>query len=122
LANPSAELCLWVCYLAAAWLVARSITCAAYTSQFTRSYLWLNREAPVFRGILLAGPNLPAIVSRWSADEFIETIRTGVNPSGNPLNPDTMPWQNFSAAYTDEELRAIYEYIRVLPSRAEPSA
>lgn len=71
-------------------------------------------------GFVPAGPNLPAIVSGWSADEFVETLRTGVNPSGNSLDTETMPWQNFSAAYTDEELRALYEYIRVLPPRVEP--
>lgn len=57
------------------------------------------------------GPNLPAIISRWSADRFVETIRTGVDPFGHSINPETMPWQNFSAAFTDEELKAIYEYI-----------
>ncbi len=69
-----------------------------------------------------SGPNLPAIVSRWSADEFVETMRTGVDAFGHPINPETMPWQDYSAAYTDEELKAIYEYIRSLSPAQEPSA
>lgn len=62
------------------------------------------------------GPNLPAIVSQWSPDEFLETIRTGTDPFGNDLDPDTMPWREYSTAYGDEELTAIYEYIRSLPA------
>jgi hypothetical protein len=57
------------------------------------------------------GPNLPAIVSGWSSEEFIGTMRTGVDPYGHSVNPDTMPWQSYSAAYTDDELEAIYTYI-----------
>ena len=57
------------------------------------------------------GPPLPPIVSRWSAEEFVTTIRTGVDPNGHSLNSDIMPWQDYSAAYTDAELEAIYTYL-----------
>lgn len=57
------------------------------------------------------GPNLPVIVSGWSSAEFIETMRTGVDPYGHKVDPETMPWESYAAAYTDEELEAIYEYI-----------
>lgn len=57
------------------------------------------------------GPNLPVLVGEWTADQFIETMRTGVDPYGREIDAGTMPWDDFSAAFTDEELRAIYEYI-----------
>jgi mono/diheme cytochrome c family protein len=64
------------------------------------------------------GPNLRALLAQWSEEEFVQTIRTGVDPYGNAVNPDTMPWQSFSAAYGDNELQAIYVYIRSLPPGA----
>ena len=65
------------------------------------------------------GPHLPAIMAPWSADEFVETIRTGVDPYGNDLDPEAMPWQNYAAAFDDEDLEAIYTYIHSLPLAAE---
>ena len=60
------------------------------------------------------GPSLPAVVPQWSADEFVETMRTGVDPSGHSMDRELMPWDDFSDAYSEEELAAIYEYIRTL--------
>ena len=60
------------------------------------------------------GPNLPAILSTWSAEEFIATIRTGVDPTGHRLDAAKMPWDDFAAAYSDEELRAIYTYLKTV--------
>jgi mono/diheme cytochrome c family protein len=65
-------------------------------------------------GFAPAGPNLLAIVSQWDAGQFVETMRTGIDPYGNTINPETMRWQAFSAAFTDEELKAMYEYIHNL--------
>lgn len=61
------------------------------------------------------GPNLLAILAQWSAEEFVTTIRTGVDPYGHALDPETMPWQAYATAFEDEELEAIYAYIRTLP-------
>jgi cytochrome c553 len=60
------------------------------------------------------GPNLTVLVPKWSQADFVKTIRTGVDPSGKSLNPDYMPWKEFSAAYTDDELGAIYQYLHGL--------
>ncbi len=60
------------------------------------------------------GPNLTVSVTQWSESEFLRTIRTGNNPGGHALNPEMMPWKEFSAAYTDDELKAIYAYIHGL--------
>lgn len=67
------------------------------------------------------GPNLPVILSRWSADDFVETMQTGIDPNGHTLDRERMPWPNFAAAFSKEELRAIYEYIQTLSSAAAPS-
>jgi mono/diheme cytochrome c family protein len=60
------------------------------------------------------GPNLTLIVPRWTREEFLTTIRTGRDPNGYNLRPDLMPWQEFSAAYSDGELGALYDYLHQL--------
>jgi hypothetical protein len=65
-------------------------------------------------GFVPVGPPLPPVVASWSAEEFITTIRTGVDPSGHSIDDEQMPWTIYSAAFTDDELLAIYEYLRVL--------
>ncbi|HEX8684557.1 MAG TPA: c-type cytochrome [Ardenticatenaceae bacterium] len=65
-------------------------------------------------GFTPVGPNLRAVVPNWSAEDFINTIRTGVTPEGNELDPAEMPWPEVSRMYSDEELQTIYEYIRQL--------
>jgi mono/diheme cytochrome c family protein len=58
------------------------------------------------------GPNL-RIVKGWTAEEFVRTIRTGVDPSGHELLP-VMPWRTI-ARLDDTELNAIYAYLVSLP-------
>jgi mono/diheme cytochrome c family protein len=55
-----------------------------------------------------AGPNL-RVVQGWTAEEFVQTIRTGVDPSGHELSP-VMPWRTI-ARLDDTELNAIYAYL-----------
>ena len=55
-----------------------------------------------------AGPNL-RVVKGWTAEEFVRTIRTGVDPSGHELSP-VMPWRTI-ARLDDTELNAIYTYL-----------
>jgi len=54
--------------------------------------------------------------------EFQYTIRTGLDPDGDrsPLPPllQVMPWPVY-AKLSDRDLRAIYEYLRAIPSRAD---
>lgn len=52
-------------------------------------------------------------VGLWTANEFIATLRTGVTPEGKRLNNGDMPWQ-MTAQYTDEELAALYLYLKSL--------
>lgn len=66
-----------------------------------------------------AAPPVPGIgpgseVSFWSEVDFIHTIRTGVTPAGHSLT-DFMPWKDFGHM-TDDELKALFLYLRSLPA------
>ena len=53
-------------------------------------------------------------LSAWSEQDFINTMRTGVNPLGRSLNEE-MPWKNFGQM-TDDELKAVWMYLQSLPA------
>ena len=50
---------------------------------------------------------------KWKEADFINTIRTGVTPEGNNLDPENMPWKSF-AKLTDDELKAVWLYLMSL--------
>jgi mono/diheme cytochrome c family protein len=64
-----------------------------------------------------AGPNLTPTgeVGAWAQEQFITTIRTGVNPAGRQLSDD-MPWKVFKNM-TDTDLGALYAYLHSLPAK-----
>jgi len=66
------------------------------------------------------GPNLSA-VKGWTQEQFITTLRTGVDPNGHALNNKLMPWQNVGRM-DDEELAALYAHIISLPITTAQSA
>jgi len=51
----------------------------------------------------------------WSEADFVRAMRTGRRPDGSQLD-DTMPWQYY-AQMSDLELKAIWEYLGVVPAR-----
>lgn len=51
----------------------------------------------------------------WTNADFINTIRTGITPSGRVLNPVEMPWKQLTN-YSDDELKAISLYFESLPT------
>jgi len=53
------------------------------------------------------------LVKGWKLEEFVATMRTGVDPNGHEISKE-MPWQPIGRM-SDEELRAIYEYLTHLP-------
>jgi hypothetical protein len=55
-------------------------------------------------------------LSGWSEADFIHTLRTGIRPGGSQLRAP-MPWQ-IAGQMTDDELGAIYRYLRSLPTLA----
>ena len=50
----------------------------------------------------------------WSESDFINTLKSGVTPEGKLLNPEFMPWNRFGFM-TDDEIKAIWLYVRALP-------
>jgi hypothetical protein len=52
-------------------------------------------------------------LGRWSEDEFVRALQTGVRPDGTQLSP-AMPWR-ITAAMEDDELRAMWMFLRSLP-------
>jgi cytochrome c553 len=54
-------------------------------------------------------------IGKWSEADFVKTMRTGVTPSGDELNP-FMPWPKL-ARMTDDDLRALYRYLQSIPPR-----
>ena len=65
--------------------------------------------------ISLISPNLTpgGELGFWVEAQFVETIRTGVTPSGHQFN-EHMPWEQFKLL-TDDELKAIFAYLQSLP-------
>jgi mono/diheme cytochrome c family protein len=59
-------------------------------------------------GVIPTTPGL-AHVQTWSAEQFIATLRNGVDPYGHALGTE-MPWRSFGKM-TDEDLTAVYEYV-----------
>jgi mono/diheme cytochrome c family protein len=61
------------------------------------------------------GPIGPALtlVRDWKLEEFISTMRTGIDPAGHEVGKQ-MPWQPIGKM-DDEELAAVYEYLIHLP-------
>lgn len=75
-----------------------------------------------FGPILGADPNWPPAanltmhptgLSDWTEEDFVRAIREGVDKDGNQLN-EVMRAPLF-AAFTDDELRAIWLYLETLP-------
>jgi mono/diheme cytochrome c family protein len=62
-------------------------------------------------GFAPKGPSL-RVVKGWTQDQFMSTIRNGVDPSGHQLK-DQMPWKTISRM-DDVELTAIYAYLNSL--------
>jgi mono/diheme cytochrome c family protein len=58
-------------------------------------------------------PDSATGIGRWTEEEFLHTLRTGVNPRGDSLS-SFMPWRQVRRM-TDDDLRAIYRYLRTLP-------
>lgn len=58
-------------------------------------------------------PDSATGIGGWSEQEFLRTLRTGVNPQGDSLHA-FMPWRQIRRM-EDVDLRAIYRYLRTLP-------
>lgn len=63
-----------------------------------------------------AAPDIsPAgVTASWSEADFFKALRQGTRPDGTTINGDIMPWAR-SGLMTDDEMRAVWLYIRSLP-------
>jgi mono/diheme cytochrome c family protein len=57
----------------------------------------------------------PAGLSAWSEKDFFTAMRQGRRPDGSMLH-EIMPWKEFRNM-TDEELAALWQYLRSVPSK-----
>ncbi|AQG80486.1 c-type cytochrome [Spirosoma montaniterrae] len=57
----------------------------------------------------------PTGIGTWSEADFVRTLRTGKRPNGKDLHP-SMPWPQ-AALMTDDELHAIWLYMRSVPPK-----
>jgi mono/diheme cytochrome c family protein len=61
-------------------------------------------------GLAPPAPNARAFVRVWTLEQFIQTMRTGVDPGGHAIQ-EPMPWQMIGQM-DDVELAALYHYLR----------
>ncbi len=73
-------------------------------------------------GLALAGdanPDAPDItvgrLGNWSEEDFFRSLREGKRPDGTVIDPGKMPWVR-SGLMTDDEIRAVWTYMRSLPA------
>jgi cytochrome c553 len=73
--------------------------------------------APPLEPGMPPGPNLTpgGELGGWSEADFIQTMRTGVSPHGDELDPEFMPWDVY-ANMTNEELKSLWMYLQSLPT------
>lgn len=51
-------------------------------------------------------------IGNWSEDDFVKAVKTGILPDGQPaLRPPMTPYSNLS----DQEVRAVYAYLKTIP-------
>jgi hypothetical protein len=59
-------------------------------------------------------PDSTTGIGSWTFEDFDRAFRQGKRPDGRELAP-AMPWKSFAVA-TDDEVRAIYLYLRTVPA------
>jgi cytochrome c553 len=64
-----------------------------------------------------AGPSLTTVGQRWSEADFIKAMRTGTKPDGVAFSEE-MPWQEINAFASDDDLKALYAYLKTLAPTA----
>jgi hypothetical protein len=63
-------------------------------------------------------PDSATGIGLWTRERFVENARERAAAAGNPLSENErltpMPWTAF-AGMTDEDLGAVYDYLRTVP-------
>ncbi len=66
---------------------------------------------PVAPGFpVVADISSSGLPGKWTDEQFINTLRTGVTPEGKVLKPEEMPWP-MAKEFTDLELKALHLYL-----------
>ena len=58
-------------------------------------------------------------LASWTEEDFFRALREGRRPDGTGLDPQKMPWVR-SGLMTDDEIRAVWAYMRSLPAGVSP--
>jgi mono/diheme cytochrome c family protein len=61
-------------------------------------------------------PDTVTGIGKWTEAEFATAVRTGMRPNGIPISSD-MPFKSF-AHFTDDEIAAVWAYVRSVPAKA----
>lgn len=56
-------------------------------------------------------------IGEWSEQDFFRALREGTRPDGSELNPEFMPWRSVTSRMTDDEIRALWLYLRSVPAK-----
>lgn len=56
-------------------------------------------------------------MGKWTEQDFFRAMRQGKRPDGSDIDP-FMPWRNFGQM-SDDELRAVWLYLRSVPAKPE---
>lgn len=59
------------------------------------------------------GPNLTAILPKWTEADFLKLMNTGVDQSGKTVTDD-MPWKEYKTALTEDEFKAMFMHLKSL--------
>jgi mono/diheme cytochrome c family protein len=57
-------------------------------------------------------------VGAWTEADFFRALREGRRPDGSQLDP-FMPWETVTSQMTDDEIRAVWLYLRTVEPRVE---
>ncbi len=62
----------------------------------------------------------PAGIGTWTEEDFFNALRKGLRPDNSGIDP-FMPWAS-TARMTDDEIRAVWLYLRSVPAKETPKA
>jgi mono/diheme cytochrome c family protein len=93
---------------------------AEYGHYLTRGFGCVSCHGPDLAGAPSFGgppaPNLASIVPHWNQTDFLTFFRTGQAPGGVKVDPNNMPWNEYSKIFSDQDLTALYLYLHSLPA------
>ncbi|MGN6563370.1 MAG: c-type cytochrome [Thermomicrobiales bacterium] len=98
----------------------------AQYGQYLASFACQGCHGPSYTGGKIPGgdPNdppaanlTPAGIGAWSETDFVHALRDGQRPDGTRIDT-AMPWPVFHNM-TDDELRALYLFLRTLPAKGQ---